>query len=145
MKTFILLIISSILLFGCNSGPAPIAYRQEECVFCKMTIMDPKFGCQIKNDKGKVFNFDDLSCLTSYLKGDILDTNHLSGIYVPNYLADGELFAAETAFYVASELLRSPMAGNIAAFSNKDSAIALATKLNGKLASWQNIKAIAHE
>ncbi|MCU0373772.1 MAG: nitrous oxide reductase accessory protein NosL [Chitinophagaceae bacterium] len=140
MKNLLIVYACCLGLMSCSSGPSPIAYRQDECVFCKMTIMDAKYGCQIMNNKGKAYNFDDLSCLIGYLKADIIDSSQIKGIYVSDYLTDGLLIQAETAFYVASAQLRSPMAGNIAAFSNSDSAKAYAVKWGGTLAAWKTIK-----
>lgn len=140
MKKLLIIYAVCLGLLSCSNGPSPIAYRQDECVFCKMTVMDARFGCQIKNNKGKAYIFDDLSCLIGYLKADIIDSSQIKGVYVPDYLTDGLLIPAETAFYVASEQLRSPMAGNIAAFSSSDSAKAYATKWGGELATWQTIK-----
>jgi copper chaperone NosL len=139
-KIFWTLIIGLFGLSGCSSDPQPIEYGKAECSFCKMIIMDKRFGCQVVNTKGKPFHFDDLSCLTGYLDTDIISKTDIAGIYVPDYLGNNELTEAEKLSYVASELFRSPMAGNVAAFTNKDSAKSYASKMNGTIADWERIK-----
>jgi copper chaperone NosL len=141
MKKIIwILIIGLFGLTGCSTGPQPIEYGKAECSFCKMTIMDKRFGCQVVNTKGKAFHFDDLSCLTSYLDAETITEPDIAGIYVADYLGNNALLDAEKLFYVASEMLRSPMAGNIAAFASKDSADNYATKMNGTMTDWNKVK-----
>lgn len=141
MQTLRLLVLMIMTgLYACSSGPKPIGYGKEECVFCKMTIMDKQFGCQIVNTKGKHYNFDDLSCLLGYLQTDIIQEKDIGAIYVPDYCGSHELFPAKGMFYVGSEMLRSPMAGNVAAFTNKDSAMHYNGLLQGKMQNWENIR-----
>ena len=132
-----------LLLFpvwmSCSKGPRPIEYGKDECTFCKMTVMDKRFGCQVVNTKGKHFNFDDLSCMTGYLETGVLAAADIGGMYVPDYLGSHELLPAESLHYVSSEMFRSPMAGNIAAFSNADSASKYAGSLSGELVAWEKI------
>lgn len=139
-KVFWILIVGLFGITGCSTGPQPIEYGKAECSFCKMTIMDKRFGCQVVNTKGKPYHFDDLSCLTGYLDADILTPSDIAGIYVPDYLGKNELLKAEKLFFVASEKFRSPMAGNVAAFANKDSANSYATKMNGILVDWDGLR-----
>jgi copper chaperone NosL len=126
-------------LFACSSGPKPIDYGKEECAFCKMTIMDKQFGCQVVNTKGKHYNFDDLSCLVGYLDTEIISKADIGAIYVPDYTGNHELMPGANMHFVGSEMLHSPMAGNVAAFVSKDSAQKYAGALPGKLVTWENI------
>jgi copper chaperone NosL len=135
----ILLFFFSISFFSCSKGPKPIVYGKDECAFCKMTVMDKRFGCQIVNSKGKHFNFDDLSCLAGYLETGVIAGDQIGGTYIPDYTGSDALLPAENMFYVSSEQLHSPMAGNIAAFSSKDSAIKYSQSLAGELVTWEQI------
>jgi copper chaperone NosL len=139
MTIRLILLLMMAGLFGCSAGPKPIDYGKEECAFCKMTIMDKQFGCQVVNTKGKHFNFDDLSCLVGYLLTDIISADDIGAIYVPDYTGSHELIQGDRMHFVESEMLHSPMAGNIAAFSNKDSAQHYAASLKGKLVILENI------
>jgi copper chaperone NosL len=143
MKQIIILIIGLFGLAGCQSGPQPIEYGKAECAFCKMNIVDKRFGCQVINKHGKSYVFDDVSCLTSYLHAEIIEKNDVKSIYIPDYLGNNALTEAEKLFYVAAEQFKSPMAGNVAGFSNKDSADAYAFKFRGTLTTWKEIS--SHE
>jgi copper chaperone NosL len=133
------LLIMIMGLFACSSGPKPMEYGKEECAFCKMTIMEKQFGCQVVNKKGKHFNFDDLSCLVGYLDTDIIASADIGAVYVPDYTAANELLPAAGMYFVASDNLHSPMAGNVAAFSSKDSALKYEASLPGKLVNMESI------
>jgi copper chaperone NosL len=142
-KIIIILIIGLFGITGCQSGPQPIEYGKAECAFCKMKIMDKRFGCQVINKHGKAYVFDDLSCMTSYLNSEIIAGQDVKGIYIPDYLGSNTLIEAEKLFYVAAEQFKSPMAGNVAGFSNKDSAEAFVNKLQGTMTTWDEIS--SHE
>jgi len=47
-------VIGLIMLIGCNPGPKPITYGNENCEYCSMTIMDDKYASEIITSKGKV-------------------------------------------------------------------------------------------
>ena len=105
-----------------------------------MTIIDKKFAAEIVTDKGKVFKFDDLSCLSKYLKVNKLQEASLSFIVVNDYNNPGGLIDARTAIFVGSHDLRSPMRGDVAAFSNKASADAVKAKFSeAKLLTWKEV------
>jgi copper chaperone NosL len=99
-------------------------------VFCKMTIMDKKFASEIVSNKGKTFKFDDLSCMVKYMKVNKLEEDKLTFIVVNDYNRPGELIDVKTATFLGSKELRSPMRGDIAAFSDKAIAEAVKAKFS---------------
>ena len=64
----ILLIIN---LDSCSTEPEQLQYGTDACHFCKMTLMDKKFGAELVTTKGKVYKFDDLSCFINYYNSGI--------------------------------------------------------------------------
>lgn len=130
----------ALCLTACNKGPKPIVYGKEECAFCKMTIMDKRFGCQVMNTKGKAWSFDDLVCLAGFQKSGIVPLAEVGGTYVADFLGDNALHKVEEMHFVSSEAFRSPMAGNVAAFYNADSAKIYLGKFNGKDISWKEMQ-----
>lgn len=127
-------------LQSCAQQPEPIRYGQEACVFCKMTIMDKKFASEIVNSKGKAFKFDDLSCMVKYIKTNQLKQEDLTFVVVNDYNRPGELIDAKTAIFLSSKELRSPMRGDIAAFSDKSSAEAVKAKFSeAKILTWKEV------
>ena len=63
--------IAGILLAfmsSCSSQTEPIHYGKDNCNLCKMTIMDKEYACELVTSKGKVFKFDDVTCMVKYMK-----------------------------------------------------------------------------
>lgn len=106
------------LLFSCSPNKAvDIRYGKDECDFCKMTILDNHFSCEIVNRNGKAFKFDDLQCLLQYQR---LNTLPGSTVYIAAYDTTGTLYPAANLFFHKSNSLRSPMGGNTAAYAFKE-------------------------
>jgi copper chaperone NosL len=130
---------SIILLFFVSCGNVemdPIIINKDHCDFCKMMITDPRFPAEVITKKGRVYKFDDVDCLKSFLKNN----NHeYESYFVTNYLPPHTLHNASQLFYVESAELRSPMGGNIAAFTDKQLAEEYANKLTGQNIAWETI------
>lgn len=145
MKTYIInkiLLLAAILSFSaCSIETEPINYGKENCAFCKMTIMDKQFGTELVTLKGKVFKFDDLSCMSKYMKTAELHEADCKHVVVSNYEKPGEFIDFNKAFYILSENLQSPMLGNIAAFDSETSIQELVTTdSTAKNITWTEIK-----
>lgn len=145
MKTYI---INRVLIFiaffsfsACSIETEPINYGKENCAFCKMTIMDKQFGTELVTIKGKVFKFDDLSCMSKYMKTAELHEADCKHVVVNNYEKPGEFMDYNKAFFVQAENLQSPMLGNIAAFDNEVSLQEFkSTDSTAKNITWTGIK-----
>lgn len=110
----------SLFLVSCTSGPEPLAYGKDGCHFCKMTLMDKKFGSEIVTTKGKIFKFDDVTCLKSFQTSGVLPADQVATIVITDFANPGTLIDARTAFYVTNEQIKSPMGSNTAAFASID-------------------------
>lgn len=129
-----------VSLQSCAQSPEPIRYGKDACVFCKMTIMDKKYAAEIVTNKGKVFKFDDLSCMVKYIKTSQLKEEELAFIVVNDYNNPGELIDVKTATFLSSKDLRSPMRGDVAAFSVKSFATASMSKFaDAKILTWKEV------
>jgi copper chaperone NosL len=127
-------------LQSCAQSPEPIRYGKDACVFCKMTIMDKKYGAEIVTSKGKAFKFDDLSCMVKYMKVNQLNDSELAFVVVNDYSNPGELIDVKTATFLSSKDLRSPMRGDVAAFSAKSFAATNMSKLaDAKMLTWKEV------
>lgn len=117
--------------------PRPINMNKDTCAGCKMTITDLKFATEFITDKGKIYVFDDLSCMIHYL------TKHsdikAKALFVPDYLLSNELLKLQTAFFVKGDRVRSPMGGNIAAFKTQDAAEMYAKEFHSEVMSWTDL------
>jgi copper chaperone NosL len=127
-------------LSSCSNGPQPISYGKENCDFCKMTISDRRFGGEIVTRKGKVYKFDDMHCLGSYLGSGLIPEKDISSVYLIDFSVPGELVPATESFLLKSEELRSPMNGNIAAFRSADSMKKFAGQFPGEETDWASFR-----
>lgn len=117
--------------------PQPIKLNYDNCVHCKMTIADGKFGCEMFNPKGRCYKFDDLKCLFAYRQANTQTA--FESFFVHDYTQNKVLINAETAFYVEAAALKSPMAGNVAAFGDKESAKQYAQQQNTTVKNWNEV------
>lgn len=107
----------SIFMTSCAGGPEPIRYGQDACSLCKMTLTDQRFGAEVVTEKGKVFKFDDLNCMADFLKNSPDAAQKLTHTVAVDFSKKGNFVDVEKAFFLKSELLKSPMRGDVAAFS----------------------------
>ncbi|MDN6310799.1 MAG: nitrous oxide reductase accessory protein NosL [Flavobacteriaceae bacterium] len=132
---FALLMI--LVLSGCSKEKKPIAYGNDACDFCRMTIVDKIHAAEIVTDKAKVYKFDAVECMINYKndmakeKVDMFFTNH--------YQKPEELIRAEQATFLISEGIPSPMGEFITAFQTKDAAEDVLTSEGGKLYTWDEL------
>jgi copper chaperone NosL len=121
-KTQTTLASLAVMLFfwACTPQPSPIQYGHDQCAFCKMTIMDQRFGAELVTTKGKVYKFDDLFCLHNFYKANGAKDAEYSHILVNDYSNPGALLDLRKAQLLKAASLRSPMAGNVAAFLTAD-------------------------
>lgn len=134
--TPVLPILFAVVLSGCEtSGPEAVKLNTDKCDNCGMTISDPKFAAEIVTKKGRIYKFDDISCLLNY-KRDNKDKMDNSKFYISDFLGDDHFISTESALFIEGESINSPMGGNIAAFSNKDSAAAYTSKYKARSTTW---------
>jgi len=125
-------------LMSCQSeGPKEIRLNKDNCHLCKMTITDAHFGTEIITKKGKVFKFDDISCMKKFKEDNPL--TEIKAHYVHNFLSNNELIPAENAFYLEGGSLHSPMGGNIAAFKTTKEAEENQATFGAVKTTWQQI------
>lgn len=132
----------ALMLFGlqsCSSGPEPIRFGKDACHFCKMIISDQRFGAELITDKHKIYKFDDTHCIVSFLKAGELKQTQITDIYLVDYSQQGQLVKASESFLLQSDDLRSPMGGNVAAFTAEDSLLKFKQELNGTSVSWNEL------
>ena len=118
-------------------GPQAINIHKDNCAHCKMTIAEEHFAAELITQKGRVYKFDDIACLIAFRKENMDKT--VKHTYVHYFPGKNELIPAESAFYLKSAELRSPMAGNIAAFKTEAEARDYNSQLKGEITDWNKI------
>lgn len=126
------------LIVSCSpDGPDAIILHKDTCAYCKMNISEGHFAAELITKKGRVFKFDDITCLIEF-KNENPDKEAKSH-YVHYYPGNNELIPAESAFYIKGGSLRSPMAGNIAAFKTEQEASEHVQKLQAEQTDWATL------
>lgn len=129
----------ALITFSCGTKQVePIKLNVDACEFCKMSISDGRFGSEIITKKGRVYKFDDISCLLNYVSEN--DENQIANYYVNDYLKDNVLIDATTAWFVKHESFNSPMKGNRGAFSSKQEAEKNSEEIDAEVLNWDSIR-----
>jgi copper chaperone NosL len=126
-------------LQSCSSGPQPISFGKDACHFCKMVISDQRFGAEVITDKNKIYKFDDVHCVVSFMKSGAVPSTGIASVYLVDFAEKGKLVKAEESFLLQAEQLRSPMGGNVAAFTVADSMKKFQQQISGAAVNWQDL------
>lgn len=144
-KIFMMLTSLVIILTSCSKQPEPIAYGEDECEFCKMLVMDKRYGAELVTDKGKIYKFDSIECLVGYIDNKNIDKNNYSSVWVGNYANPGNIIDANKAIYLKNDELRSPMGLNVLAVENQDQFNLIFKEYGGRKLSWDNLFPLVRE
>ena len=126
-------IAAATLLAACApAGPRPIAYDEESCGYCRMTISDPRFGAEVRTSTGKVHIFDSIECLAAYVRA--ADESRLQGVWVSDYERPGTFVAADSATFWRVGGGVSPMGKGLLATSDGRHPVGIADA--GEPLSW---------
>jgi copper chaperone NosL len=125
-------------LQACTPQPQPIEYGSDNCVYCRMTIVDERHAAELVTQKGKAFKFDAIECMVAYEK--TVKSEDIAFILVSDYQTGGELLPAETCTFLISPSIPSPMGANLSAFKDKKSALDFQKNEGDLIYTWQELK-----
>lgn len=138
----ILAVVSIILVFmsSCSSQTEPINYGKDNCSLCRMTIMEKGYACELVTKKGKVFKFDDISCLVKYIKSSQTTEADYSFVVVNDFKRANQFIDVREAIFISGEGFTSPMRGDLAAFASVQ-AVEAERKKNADITvlSWKQV------
>jgi len=140
MKNILFLLFVSLVFSSCSGGPEPIRFGHDSCDRCKMVIMDPKFGAEIVTAKGKVYKLDDVNCMVGYMRGLKLESKDIGHLLIVDFGNPESLINVEDAYFIHSDKIRSPMASEIAAFSDKALMEKYYAEWGGEILDWKGVK-----
>lgn len=140
-KSLATILISSLLLSSCSSGPSPIKYGVDDCHFCKMKISDTRFGAELLTKKGRNYKFDDSVCLIEFLKENTIENEKIQSLYLASFYAPQELLDVQGAVLLKSDEINGPMSGTVVALRGKEEAKKLEAELTGdnEIVSWEDL------
>lgn len=135
-----LIVLSAVILMGCEPKPQPINFGGEECAYCRMIITDAEFGSQIVNNQGRTYKFDSIECMAAYDLTE--DGDNFHSMWVPNFMNREEWLKAEDAVYLHSETLRSPMGLFLSAYADRNFAEEMRDEYGGEIVDYETVKEI---
>jgi len=103
-----------------------------------MTIVDKKHAAQIVTNKGKVYKYDSIECLIKDAKNHI--GNEIAFKKVTDFSSIDRFVDAESATYLISPEIPSPMGENLSAFSSKKDAESMQENKKGELFDWNSVQ-----
>ena len=136
------MLLLPLFFWQCSTGPQPIKYGTDNCDFCKMTLMDKRFGAEIMTKKGKAFKFDDVNCLVMFDKEGSVKTADVAGRYITDFSREGMFIEVEKAVFLHSANLKTPMASQVAAFSSQADLEKIKTQSGGEMLDWKQVQAL---
>jgi len=106
-------------LIACQNHPEPINFGTDQCDYCKMTIVDEKFGSELVTPQGRILKYDAAECMAHAIGRD---GQEFSALYAIPMDQPGQLISADSLHFVIDENIRSPMGANLAGFAQKENA-----------------------
>lgn len=132
-------VFSALLFTSCKPKTEPFNYGKDNCHFCKMGIMDPKYGCEVVTKKSKVYKFDDLNCMAMFLNAGGVEEKDIAHKVVINFEKGNDFIDVNKAVFWVSPTLRSPMGANAAAFISQQAAEKTIKPKEGQFVTWETI------
>jgi len=137
----LLLALLLLTLAACSNsaaaGPTPpkIYYSEDICEFCGMIISEERFAAGYITQDGQEHIFDDIGDMTqSYLESK----DEITAAFVHDH-KNHTWIKAQTAYFVMSEDLPTPMLSGLAAFSTQEQAQKFANELHGQVLSFDQL------
>lgn len=106
-----------------------------------MTIADPRFAAEAVSRTGKIFAFDDVGCLAAWLGGT---SEPVGSAWVTSFVDRQSWLSADSAVYLRTDSLRTPMASGLIALRPGQEADSVRAALGGTILSWREVLANPH-
>jgi copper chaperone NosL len=126
---------------ACDQGPRELVSGEDPCRYCRMTIDDVRFGAMVKTDKGKIETFDSIECLAAFV-GSLPASMKPQGVWVADFSQPNRWIAVDSARFVQTSTLTSPMGRELAAFEPTRSDAELARVYGGRVLDWTSVQAL---
>lgn len=116
--------------------PPNIRYGRDVCAECGMVIGDERFAAAASAAGGEPVLFDDIGCLAIYRQKRRPDW---AAVWVHDYETRGWV-RAESARFLLSSRIRSPMGWGLAAFGDEARARIRQGEVGGELLTWSELE-----
>ena len=112
---------------------------KDACYTCKMMLMDKKFGAEVVTKKGKIYKFDDLNCLITFIRSGNEGEENIAHQVVIDFSNPENFIETKQAYYSRSDRIKSPMSGHIAAFEKKGDVERYNKEWEVVILTWQEL------
>jgi copper chaperone NosL len=130
-------LLPPLLFISCTTKPEPFQQGKDLCSFCRMGISDMRYGGELVTKKGRIYKFDDLHCMVTFLRSGSVEEKAIAQSLVINFQKPNTFIEAGKASFVVGPGLKSPMGGNAAGFETKEAAISFAKEKGAEMLGWQ--------
>ncbi len=121
---------------GCTVSTEPIVYGQDGCHYCKMGIVDQRYGAELVTDKGKIMKFDAIECMINHQQG----SKDTFAFMVVNTLdRPAQLRSVDSTYFLISKKLPSPMGMYLTGFSTHKLATQAQEEYGGDIYAWDEL------
>ena len=127
-------------LWSCGQRTPTIDFGKAECAHCRMNVVDRQFGAALVTEKGRQYVFDDVSCMVHFVEKGSVAEDQVKAWYICDHAEPGNLIDATTAHYLHGPAFRSPMRGDVAAFSDEAARSAAASKEGSITMDWSKVR-----
>lgn len=141
----ITILFAALLLASCSPKPEPIDYGNDVCDFCKMNITDNKYAAELVTSKGKVYKYDSIECLFQFKDLEFKSDDEIHSELVNDFSNPGELIDLKKAFFLKSEMFRSPMGMNVLSVSSEEKLNEIKSQHGGEILTYNEVKKLALE
>jgi copper chaperone NosL len=147
LRNTLILSILLLALIACSSNantdptPPTIHYGEDICELCGMIISEETYAAAYVTGNGHGHTFDDIGdMIQAYLRMK----ENVRAFFVHDYDSQ-DWIRAETAHYVLSHDLPTPMLSGLAAFASAAKATDFATEMDGKMLTFDELLTNYHE
>jgi copper chaperone NosL len=142
---YITILFAALLLASCSPKPEPIDYGNDICDFCKMNITDNKYAAELVTSKGKVYKFDSIECLFQFKDLEFKSDDEIHSELVNDFSNPGELIDLKKAFFLKSDVFRSPMGMNVLSVSSEEKLNEIKSQHGGEVLTYSEVRKLAFE
>lgn len=134
MKKYLNITVSAVLIWSCTPKTEAFNYGEDQCAFCKMSIVEDRYAAETVTSKGKVYKYDDISCMIRHNRN--METKDFVFRVVNNFDHPEEFLDVNKAAFIRSDQYASPMGGNTAAFHTAE------TEAGSAVYTWAQLQEI---
>ncbi len=134
-----------MMISGCDQNPRDIRMGEQECDHCRMMISEEQFVAQLITKQGRHYAFDAIECMAAFESGGAAQELDIHSLWVSHFNNPGTWLPAKEARYLQSEELRSPMAVNISAYTDREEADLQQEAYSGRVLTWELVKEVVRE